>query len=58
MHRDLKPENMIFDDDMVLKMADFGLAVDVNVGWGSRAHLGYGVLVTPLLGSDWPSLGC
>mmetsp|Transcript_6214 Transcript_6214/g.13563 ORF Transcript_6214/g.13563 Transcript_6214/m.13563 type:complete len:537 (+) Transcript_6214:103-1713(+) len=30
IHRDIKPENLIFDDGMILKMADFGLAVDVN----------------------------
>ncbi len=30
MHRDIKPENILFADGMVLKVADFGLAIDAR----------------------------
>ncbi|KAG1676341.1 hypothetical protein FOA52_001136 [Chlamydomonas sp. UWO 241] len=41
VHRDIKPENMIFDEEMTLKMADFGLAIDVKV---ERANTRAGTL--------------
>ena len=30
MHRDIKPENVLFTETRVLKLADFGLAIDLN----------------------------
>ena len=30
VHRDIKPENVLFTRSMVLKLCDFGLAIDLR----------------------------
>ena len=52
VHRDIKPENLIFDDEMVLKMADFGLALDLdeeraNTRAGTLDYMAPEVLLCP-----------
>lgn len=29
-HRDMKPENLLYDDDFILKIADFGFAKAIS----------------------------
>ena len=42
IHRDIKPENCLLAGDMVLQIADFGLAVDLKE---ERANTRAGTLV-------------
>lgn len=44
MHRDIKPENVIFTESKILKLADFGLALDLNEERANTRAGIYGIL--------------
>jgi serine/threonine protein kinase len=46
IHRDIKPENCLLTDSKLLKLADFGLAVDLNE---ERANTRAGTLVSAVI---------
>jgi serine/threonine protein kinase len=53
VHRDIKPENCLLSNHNVLKLADFGLAVDLNA---ERANTRAGTLVGACRAEDgWAS---
>lgn len=53
-HRDLKPENLLLDDNLALKLADFGFATIVEDGQKNRTRLGTERYMCPELFTKTP----
>ena len=53
-HRDLKPENLLLDDNLNLKLADFGFATIVEDGQKNRTRLGTERYMCPELFTKTP----
>ncbi|CAO3643930.1 unnamed protein product [Cunninghamella blakesleeana] len=72
IHRDIKPENILLDENMHIKITDFGSAkilssgTDVSENGSTRSFVGTAEYVSPELlrseptskGADWWAFGC